>query len=149
MMKVAPCPGSLSRRISPPWSLTMPQVTAQLLADLDPLQLELMTDDRDRVLDHPVDLDRLEDRLLLTGKFEQIFDNRLAALGLLLDEQQVLLEGRAALRLPQGELRAPQDAGQRILDLVRDARAELSDGGQLLGLEDLRVRLPEGPLAGP
>src|SRR5207245_2324779 len=87
--------------------------------------------------------------LLLARELEQILDDGLAALGLLLDELQVLLERRAGLDLPQGELRASQDAGQRILDLVRDARAELSEGGQLLRLDDLRLGVPQGRFAIP
>ena len=49
--------------------------------------------------------------------------------------------GAASLQLAPQVLAVDQDARQRVVDLVNDARGELAECGQLLGVDDLPLEL--------
>lgn len=106
-----------------------------------------MSHDREGVGNGDVDVRRHPLRLLLPDELQQVVDDRLAASCLLLDEPQVIVELSSVLDVVDRELDTAQDAGQRVLDLMRDSGAELAERRHLLRLHELfigglELRLP-------
>src|SRR5712691_28928 len=107
------------------------KIRLELLLQKNLVEPELMIRDGGGVLDDPVHVRDLELDLFLAGELEQVLHGPLAPFRLLLDDLEGLEEGVGRLQFAQGELGVGQDAGQRILHLVSDARAELAQGRQL------------------
>src|SRR6266571_4437004 len=123
------------------------KIRLELLLQTNLVKSELMIREGGGVLDDPVHIRDLKLDLFLTGELEQVFHDLRAALRLLLDDLEGLEEGVGPVQFAQGELGVGQDAGQRILHLVRDAGAELAQGRQLLGLDQRGLRVLEGLFA--
>ena len=123
------------------------KIRLELLLQTNLVEPELMIREGGGVLDDPVHIRDLELDLFLAGELEQVFHGLLAAFRLLLDDLEGLEERVGRLQLAQGELGVGQDAGERIPHLVSDARAELAQGRQLLGLDQGGLRVLEGLFA--
>ena len=96
-------------------------------------------------LEHALD-QRVEVRWVLlraaaAGEREQVRDDLRGALGLGVDGLDVVAR-RLFEILEEQELREAHDAGERVVQLVRDAGDELADAGHLLGLEQALLREP-------
>jgi hypothetical protein len=84
------------------------------------------------VLDNRVDIDRDIPRVSLSGEQKKIANHSDSAIRLALYQADGFELLSFQLVLEQ-QLRKCRDSGERIIELVRDTRDELSDGGELLG----------------
>src|SRR6202142_2671927 len=116
---------------------------------LDRLHLELVLHHRHG----PVD-DRLHVRpghlgVVLAREHQQVAYDLAAAPALVLDGLDPIEHRLLERQLLLQQTRISEDAGQRIVDLVRDGRGQLPEGGQLLGMYELFLRRFEVPGLAP
>ena len=79
----------------------------------------------------------------LLGEAQQVLGDLLAALGALLDLPQRLEVVSRLGAVQHHQLHVAEDAGQRVVDLVRHAGAQLAHRRQLLRLEQLDLGGPQ------
>ena len=70
----------------------------------------------------------------LAGKTQQVLDDLLGSLRLVNDDLELAARGFGHLRLLRQQIGEAQDGRQRIVDLVRDSRNQLTDCGHLFRL---------------
>ena len=125
------------------------KVRLVLGVELDAAQAELVHPQGEHAADEIDDVLRRTFGRLPPREREQISDDPGGALGLLRNPAQVTGErrgrphgrlGRRGSELVFDELGVADHAGQRVVQLVCDARHELTDGRQFFGLEQLRLR---------
>ena len=84
------------------------------------------------------DVGRLAHDAALAGEVEQARDDLLAAVGLVDDQLEVVLDlgvAAVALDLLEQDVGLQQQDAERVVDLVGDAGRELAHAGQLLRLD--------------
>src|SRR3974390_674047 len=117
------------------------QAGMQLGHHLNARRLELVLQQRERVLDYAVQVHVVEVRARGAGEVQQAVDNLRGAEGLPGDLfQQFRLFG-IVVYLFREHLRVGRDHGQRGVDLMRHTRRQQADGGKLLRLRKLRLQL--------
>src|SRR5204862_320547 len=101
-------------------------------------------DEEEQALDGGVHVHGVRARCRGLREAQQSVHDLAAARGLALDELDVALEALALrdgnvelLQAAAQERRLSDDARQRVVELVRDARAELAEGGELGALDEL------------
>ncbi len=92
-------------------------------------------------LDHVVQIHAPLLRRPLAREGQEVSHDAPRALRLLVDHPQVAAVLARELLLLEQELRQPRDRGERIVELVGDARHELAHGGELLALDELRLHV--------
>ncbi len=93
---------------------------------------------RQRLLDDGVDVHHRARGVALAREREQVADDARRAVGL--GEDHVEAAARLIVGLPLRQALGPgEDGGQRVVQLVRDARDRLAERRQLLGLQQLVV----------
>ena len=97
-------------------------------------------DDAHRVLDDLVDVGELLLRLLLAGEIQEPLDDRRAALGFADHQVHVLGIGALVRHLLPQQVREGQDAGEGVVQLVRHARGQEPDRGELFPAHGLGLR---------
>ena len=91
----------------------------------------------ERVLDDSIEIGRGALRLMLAREGQQIRDDLRRALRLVMNRLQRLAIRLAGFALVEQQLGERHDAGQRVVQLVRDPAHQLSDRGELLLLYEL------------
>ncbi len=110
---------------------------AQVAVHFHALQLEVVFHQLQRPLDHVVQVDGRALRRLLAGKGQEVPHDPAGALRLLVNHLEVAAVFLRDLLLLEQELGETGDRRERIVQLVRHTRHELSDGGELLALNEL------------
>ena len=95
--------------------------------------------ERQRLAHDLVDVDHRASRLAFARKGEQVADDAGRALRLAENDFQSSPNGRLERRLLRQALGPGEDRGQRVVQLVRDARYRLAERGHLLRLEKLVI----------
>ena len=104
-------------------------------------------DDSYRIINDLIEVGEFLFGEFFAGKIEQPLDDRGAPFGLA-DDQIHVLRIRALVRhFPPQQMREGQDAGQRIVQFVGDARGQQSDRGELFAAH--RLGLSEAQLLRP
>ncbi len=115
----------------------------QLDGEGDPRVVDLPREG-ERVPHHLARVEVLEVRVgPLLAEAQQVLGDLAAATGERLDPLEELAVRTGRGRRLEEELRVPEDPGERVVDLVGDPRAELAEGGELLRLDELRLRRPQ------
>ena len=115
------------------------QSGGERLDDLDVADALLVCAERQRLAYDGVDIDHGARRLALAREGQEVADDAGGALGFAEDRFEAAADGgveRCALGQP---LRPAEDRGERIVQLVRDARNRLAERRHLLGLQQLVV----------
>src|SRR5216684_3553440 len=94
----------------------------------------------DRLAQHDVDLHRLPAGRGLTRKAEQVVYNFFRALRLQQDDLEIVFRLLGYSRIFQEQIRKTDNSRQRVINLVRDARDQLADGGHFLGVRKLGLQ---------
>ena len=106
----------------------------ELRIQLDVPQSKLVFQDTQRLLDDGVDIRHGFTGFTIPGELQQFLDDDLAALGLLHDNFQAFFDGPGSGFFYQvGTVQ--QNARQRIVDFMGDARSHAPQSGQLFGLQ--------------
>ena len=111
--------------------------TRQITAYPDVLELQVVVHQQQRAPDHVVQVDRRALGRSLAGEGEEVAHDAPRPLGLLLDHFEVPAIALPQLLLLEQELREARDRGERVVELVGDARNQLSDRGEFLALDQL------------
>src|ERR1700682_17061 len=113
----------------------------QLHVDLDAARARCERAKTHRVLDNRVNVHRYIACVRLPGEQKQIANHSDGAIRLTLD-QAYRFELLSFQLVLEQQLRKCRDSGERIIELVRDARDELSDGSELLSAAKVIRNLP-------
>ena len=112
----------------------------EFLHDLDAVIGEVVGAQRERLTHDSVHLHRFALRRHLARKAKQVLHNLLGALRFFEDDAQVGLGELGNVRMIDEQVGEAEDRRQRIVDLVRHAGDQLSDGGHLLGVHQLGLQ---------
>ena len=105
--------------------------------ELDLVRHELVLEQSQGRLEDGPDGLQLTLSLLATREREQVAHDARGPLGLLPDDRQRLGEARRHVGGLAQQIAEPHDRCQRIVEVVRDARDQLTDRGHFLGLQEL------------
>src|SRR5437588_78965 len=108
---------------------------------LDLVGHQLVADQHQRGVEQLVDRLAPPLALLAAGERQQVFDDGRRPLRLLTDHQERLLQRRRHPRLGQ-EVAEPHDGRERVVQVVGDARDELTDRRHFLRLYELLLQAP-------
>ena len=133
LMGISPQFGKILREIEP---------------DLDAVGPQLVSEEISRIADHRVEVHRRSIRRVLASEPQEIPHDANAPVGGFHDLLGALGHCRRGPHHAQ-ELRLTGDHGERVVELMRDARQELSHGRQLLHLHELPRALVDALLEDP